>query len=88
MDIRKIANMGLMNYFFYCQKLDREELLIEKDNIIYEIDNIDDVVNMWSNNGRGWVHEDTHAHAMDMCDEATKGLPKLEIKLEIVEHFL
>lgn len=88
MDIREIANMGLMNYFFYCQKLDSKELLIEKDNIIYEIDNIEDVVNMWSNNGNGWVHEDTHAHAMDMCDDALKPLKKLETKLEIVAYFL
>lgn len=88
MDIRKIANAGLMNFFFESKEMTKEELKKEREDILTDIDNINDVVNMWSNNGWGWIDEGTHAHAMDMCEEATRGLPKLEIKLKIVEYFL
>lgn len=88
LNIRKIAQLGLMNFFFSCKKASKSEL----SDLIYSInngiDNIADVVNMWSNNGRGWIDERTEEHAMDMCDDAERDLPELQAKLDIVEYFL
>ena len=88
MDMKKVADLKLMPFFEKMAKASEKELQDIRYDINKEIDNIYDVVNMWSNNGNGWIDERTHAYSMSMCDKEEEDLPVLSKKLDIVEYFL
>ena len=88
LNMEKIECLGLMEIFKDAENLSSDALKDLRCDIVNGIKNIDDVVNMHSNNGWGWVDKETNKHAEQMIVEDSRDLPALEVKLSIVKYFL